>query len=523
MAYPIVETAITQHTLWQALTGATPPLSLPASPIAQATLDSREVSEGALFVAVAGQQTDGHNYIGSVLANGASTIVCEARGLAAIDEGQALIVNCTTQARAIPDLNTSRSDQSPAQRTIVYVVDDSVAALQKVGAFQRIHRTRPDLRVIAITGSLGKTSTKELAASVLEQRFQTHRTVGNLNSEYGLPLSLMGLDFNHERAVIEMAMYGLGEIRLLCNLARPQVGVITNVDAVHLERLGTIERIAEAKAELIEALPSAEDGGVAILNWDDDRVRAMADLTKARIFTYGLTPAAELWADNIESWGLEGIRFRFHHQPPGGKSTSLYVKVPLLGQHSVHTALRSAAVGLVEGLTWQEIATGLQRTSGHVRLVVTPGVNQSTVLDDTYNASPASTLAALNLLADLQNGAHRRRIAVLGDMRELGSYTYEGHKAVGIRAAAVTEVLVTVGELGHIIGEEALAIGFDPANLYMLSTSEEAIAKLHDLIEPHDLILVKGSRAVGMDQIVAEITRTEPTVGVKDTDSWNFP
>jgi UDP-N-acetylmuramoyl-tripeptide--D-alanyl-D-alanine ligase len=482
-----------------------------------ATLDSREVSDGVLFIAVVGQQSDGHQYIASALANGASAIICEERGLAELSQTSVLVVRCTTAGRAIPDLDTHSPDPSLAQRPIVYVVDESVEALQKVGAFQRLHRTRPDLRVIGITGSVGKTSTKELAASVLNQRFQTHRNVGNLNSEQGLPLTLLGLNLAHERAVLEMGMYSLGEIRLLCNLARPHIGVITNVSPVHLERLGTLDRIAKAKAELVEALPSAEEGGVAILNWDDDRVRAMADLTKARIFTYGLTPTAELWADEIESWGLEGIRFRFHHQPPGGKQTSLYVKVPLLGRHSVHTALRAVAVGIVEGLTWQEIATGLQRTTGQLRLFVVPGINSSTVIDDTYNASPASTLAALNLLADLQNGMHGRRIAVLGDMRELGSYTQEGHKAVGIRAAAVTEVLVTVGELGHIIGEEALAAGFDPANLHMLSTAEEVIARLHELIEPKDLILIKGSRAVGMDRIVTNITLTENSLGTKDT------
>src|SRR5690606_29279123 len=139
----------------------------------------------------------------------------------------------------------------------------------------------------------------------------------------------------------------------------PHVGVITNVGPVHLEKLGTLERITQAKSELIEALPTASEGGVAILNWDDERVRSMAERTQARIFSYGLAPTAERWADEIESAGMEGIRFRFHHQPAEGKETSLYVKVPLLGRHSVQTALRAAAVGLVEGLTWPEIVAGL--------------------------------------------------------------------------------------------------------------------------------------------------------------------
>jgi UDP-N-acetylmuramoyl-tripeptide--D-alanyl-D-alanine ligase len=513
---PIVETAITQHTLWQAITGETPPLALPAAPVSVAVIDNRDVQPGALFIAFTGQQTDGHRYIGQALAAGAGAVICEEPGLESLNQADVLVVNCTSHNRSVPALENYHRDEALAQRPIAYVVDRSVEALQKVGAFHRLHRVRPDLRVIGITGSVGKTSTKETAAAVLAQRFNTHRNQGNLNSEQGLPLTLLGLTMAHERAVLEMGMYALGEIALLCKLARPHVGVVTNVGPVHLERLGTIERIAQAKAELVEALPSADEGGVAILNWDDERVRAMASATRARIFSYGLTPEAELWVDEIESAGMEGIRFRFHHQPPQGKPTSLYVKVPLLGRHSVHTALRAAAVGLVEGLTWQEIATGLQRTTGQLRLVVVPGINGSTIIDDTYNASPASTMAALNLLADLQNGNHRRRIAVLGDMRELGSYTEEGHKAVGIRAAAVTEVLVTVGELGRIIGEEALAVGFDPANCHILSTAEETVERLKTLIEPNDLVLIKGSRAVGMEQIAADISLHENTPTSKE-------
>ena len=225
-------------------------------------------------------------------------------------------------------------------------------------------------------------------------------------------------------------MYDVGEIAPLCHIAPPQVGVVTNVGPVHLERLGRIERIAQAKAELVQALPA---DGVAVLNLDDARVAAMASQTQARIFWYGLSPDADLWADEIQGEGLDGIRFRFHWQ-----SEVLHVRVPLLGRHSVHTALRAAAVGLVEGLSWEEIVRGLQQLDVQLRLITARGLNGATVLDDTYNASPASTMAALNLLADLtvQNG---RRIAVLGDMLELGSYEEEGHRKVGARAADVVE------------------------------------------------------------------------------------
>lgn len=498
---PAVETRITQHTLWQALTGTVPPQALAATPVSPALLDSRDARPGALFVAFAGEKTDGNRFVGQALANGAAVVICEARGLAHLGESDAQIIDCTGGAPA-------EAQFVAPDRPLVYVVESALEAIQRLGAFQRLHRSRPDLRVVGITGSVGKTSTKELTAAVLAQHFATHKNPGNLNSEQGLPLALLGLGFESERSVLEMGMYGLGEIRRLCQLARPSVGVVTNVGPSHLERLGSIERIAQAKSELVQALPAAQDGGVAILNWDDERVRPMAEMTAARIFRYGLTPEADLWADEIVSAGMEGIRFRFHHKTGKGKTENLYVKVPLLGRHSVHTALRAAAVGLVEGLTWQEIATGLQRSSGQLRLVLVKGINGSTLIDDTYNASPSSTLAALNLLEDLREEAARRRVAVLGDMRELGSFTDEGHRQVGIRAAATTEVLVTVGELGRIIGEEALAAGFPAERLHQFDDADAAIHHLRSVIQPDDLVLIKGSRAVGMDRIVTEISDT---------------
>ncbi|HMN30051.1 MAG TPA: UDP-N-acetylmuramoyl-tripeptide--D-alanyl-D-alanine ligase, partial [Caldilineaceae bacterium] len=331
-----------------------------------------------------------------------------------------------------------------------------------------------------------------------------------LNGGWGLPFALLELGYEHERAVLEMAMYEMGEVYTQCVLARPRIGILTNVEPVHLERLGTIERIAQSKAELVQALPSAADGGVAILNWDDQRVREMADLTSARIFRYGLTPEADLWADQIESAGLEGIRFRFHYRPPGGLANqeatdSLHVRVPLLGRHSVHNALRAAALGLVEGLSWEEIVAGLQSLTTQLRLVVAPGINAATIIDDTYNASPTSTIAALNLLADLAPKEQGRRVAVLGDMRELGDYTSEGHRLVGLRAADVVDLLVTVGALGRLIGEEALASGIDQERVQLLADDQEAVSFLRQGLHAGDLVLVKGSRAVGMDQIVAQL------------------
>jgi UDP-N-acetylmuramoyl-tripeptide--D-alanyl-D-alanine ligase len=269
-----------------------------------------------------------------------------------------------------------------------------------------------------------------------------------------------------------------------------------------------MERIAQAKSELVQALPSAADGGVAILNWDDERVRSMAGLTEARIFRYGLSTEADLWAEEIQSAGMEGIRFQFKYRSSNQtKVETLHVRVPLLGRHSVHTALRAAAVGLVEGLNWQEIVAGLQRNASQLRLVVVSGHNGSTLIDDTYNASPASTIAALNLLLDLHPNPPGRRVAVLGDMRELGSYTEEGHKIVGRRAAGVVHLLVTVGELGRMMGEFALEAGMKSRIIHIMDDADSAITLLREQLQPEDMVLIKGSRAVGMDRIVTELSQ----------------
>ena len=354
-----------------------------------------------------------------------------------------------------------------------------------------------NLRVIGITGSVGKSTTKEMAAGVLDQRYRTIRNPGNYNNEIGLPLSLLRLTEMHERAVLEMGFYVPGEISLLCEIARPQVGVITNISEVHLERAGSIEAITAGKRELVESLPP---DGTAILNYDDERVRSMASATKAEVFMYGLSEEADLWASDIEGLGLEGIRFVLHH---GGDQ--VFVRVPLLGRHSVHTALRAAAIGLVEGLTWDEIVRGLQSSNAQLRLVAVRGPSNSLILDDTYNAAPPSVTAALNLLAELDG----RRIAVLGDMYELGSFAERGHRMVGARAAEVADLLVTVGPMARWIADEARYAGLSERFIFSYETNAEAIDKLRSLIKSDEIVLIKGSRGMQMEEIVSALEEFE--------------
>jgi UDP-N-acetylmuramoyl-tripeptide--D-alanyl-D-alanine ligase len=233
---------------------------------------------------------------------------------------------------------------------------------------------------------------------------------------------------------------------------------------------------------------------VAVLNYDDPLVRPMAERTNATVFYYGLSSEADLWASNIQGLGLEGVRFVLHYQ-----DQSIYVRVPMLGRHSVHTALRAAAVGLIEELTWEEIVGGLQSSQSQLRLVAVHGPRGALLLDDTYNAAPPSVIAALNLLEELEG----RRVAVLGDMLELGDYEERGHRMVGARAAQVVDELVTVGERAKWIANEALQAGLTESQVVTLKDSEAAVEYLRDCVGEEDVVLVKGSRSMRMDQVVA--------------------
>lgn len=220
----------------------------------------------------------------------------------------------------------------------------------------------------------------------------------------------------------------------------------------------------------------------------------------AKVLTYGLSPTADLWASDVTSAGLEGIRFVFHY-----RGERIHARVPLLGRHSVHTALRAALTGLAEGLAWEEIIAGLQTlpSAAQLRLVAVPGPNQSTLLDDTYNASPASTIAALNLLDDLSAA---RKIAVLGDMMELGSFEEEGHRKVGCRAAAIVDALLVVGRRARFIAEEAIACGLPASAVRQMENNQQVIEALREMLAPDNVVLIKGSNSQRMYDIVSALS-----------------
>jgi UDP-N-acetylmuramoyl-tripeptide--D-alanyl-D-alanine ligase len=472
---------LTLADLFDALTGTRP--SGASHVISEASIDSRQVIPAALFVALPGERVDGHNFVSDAFARGAHL---------------ALVQKDLSGQFAQVDLRSGSLPENfllPELPFCVYV-DNSLTALQQIA---RYWRRKLNLRVVGITGSVGKSTTKELVHQVLSRRYRTLKSQGNLNNEIGLPLTLLKLGPGHQRAVLEMGFYVPGEIAFLCDLAQPQVGVLTNIGTVHAERAGSQEDIARGKSELVQALPPAPDG-IAILNYDDPWVRPMAEVTQAQVFYYGLDPQADLWADQIESMGLEGIRFRLHFH-----NEVLYLRVPLIGQHSVHTVLRAAAVGLVEGLTWQEIVAGLQYGHTQLRLVAVHTKNGALLLDDTYNASPESTLAALNLLGDLEG----RRVAVLGDMLELGQYEQHSHEIVGIRAAEICARLVAVGERGKLIAEAALNSGMRAKAVQWVATVPEAIEVLKAELRDGDVVLIKGSHGLRMERIVTALEASE--------------
>ena len=439
-------------------------------------VDSRAVEPGNLFVALPGERTDGHAFVGAALAGGAAGVLV---------------------ARAPDPADLAGRDAS------VLLVDDPLHALQAVASAWRL---RFDPLVVGITGSIAKTSTKEAVAAVLGAALPTLRNEGNLNNEIGLPLTVLRLRPEHRAAVLEMGMYVGGEIADLARIGRPEIGVVTAVQPVHLSRIGTIEAVEQAKGELVEALPA---DGVAILNADDERVRRMTSRTVARSMTYGFAADAEVRADQVVSRGVEGMAFDL--VGPEGRRP---VVIPTLGRLAVHNALAGAAVGLAAGLPLDTIVAALGRgwSAPHRGQLVRAGA--VTIVDDSYNASPGSVVAALELLG----GMPGRKIAVLGEMLELGDEHEAGHERVGAAAAAVVDRLVVVGEGAAGIAKGARDAGLAADQVAEVGDREVARERLVGELRAGDVVLVKASRGVALDVLVDELVAAlgEPGAGATE-------
>jgi UDP-N-acetylmuramoyl-tripeptide--D-alanyl-D-alanine ligase len=347
--------------------------------------------------------------------------------------------------------------------------------------------------VVGITGSIAKTSTKEAVAAVLGATRHVLKSEGNQNNEIGLPLTLLRLGPEHDAAVLEMGMYVSGEIADLAAMARPSIGVVTAVQAVHLSRIGSLEAIEQAKGELLEALPAS---GTAVLNEDDPIVARMDRRTAADVVRYGFAGSADVRAADVESRGLDGMRFRLRTRA-GDRSVS----IPSLGRLSVHNATAAAAVGLAAGLDLDQVASALAGGWAAPHRVEVVRLGSVSIVDDSYNASPGSMTAAIEVLADLPG----RRVAVLGEMLELGEGHEPGHLAVGDAVGRVADLLVVVGPGAEGIAVGAREAGLDPSRIHHVGDAGGALDVLRPRLRDGDVVLVKASRGIGLDTLVGAL------------------
>jgi len=430
------------------------------------SIDSRTLERGELFHVIAGPSHDGHDYLENALDRGAAALIVE-------------------RGRALPD----------ALAVPVIAVEDTTRAL---GALAAGHRSEFHGPVVAITGSNGKTTTKEMCAAILSVSAPCHRTPGNLNNQYGLPLTLLGRSEADRALVVELGMNHRGEIAQLVEIAKPTVGVITNVGTAHIEFLGSREQIAREKGDLIAHLPAE---GTAVLNADDPLVIAQRSQTTARVISFGTSIDADVRGGDIE-W-IDDRGYRLEVETPEGSGT---VEVQGMGPTTVINALAAAAAALAAGASLPDVTKGLANYKGITgrleRRELSGGI---TLVDDTYNANPQSVEAALRLLAEIK-GAHRAT-AILGDMGELGKTAELAHREVGrLTAMLGIDFLIALGARAQTIAAGAVDSGMDPAHVVVAKDHGDASERACGFLKERDTALVKGSRSMRMERVVEAIT-----------------
>lgn len=434
--------------------------------------DSRRVEPGNAFVAFPGEHADGHEFLTAAIDLGArALVVTQAPG----DLGEAL--------------------QRAAERDVAVV--RARGALEAVSALASFHRSRLFGPVIGVTGSTGKTTTKDFITSVLSQRFRVVATEGNQNNDLGVPLTLLRAGADTDVVVVEMAMRGEGQIARLARVAAPSAGLVTNVGTSHIELLGSQEAIARAKGELVGAV---DPDGAVFLNGDDAFSRTLAESSAARVVYYGLAEECAIRAADITTDEESMPSFNLI---VGESTREVVLRVP--GRHNVYNALAAAAVATYLGLPVDEIVFGLEAAeSGSMRMQRFETASGIHVINDAYNANPTSMRAAVETLADISGAT--RRIAVLGDMAELGSLTELAHFRIGEEVARLPiDTLVTIGERARRIADGARAEGMSDADIRPCATPDEAAEILDDLLSPGDVVLVKASRVMGLERVVEGI------------------
>jgi UDP-N-acetylmuramoyl-tripeptide--D-alanyl-D-alanine ligase len=431
----------------------------PASRLSGVAIDSRKDVSGALFCAIQGQRADGHDFLDVVAAKGAVGALVQ-RPVATANPAFGLILT-----------------------------ESTVKALGDLAAF---HRSRLPVTVIGITGSVGKTSTKDLIGAVLNRRFTAYKNPGNLNSHIGLPLAILGMEPGYEYAVLEMAMRARGEIKELCGIAKPKIGVLTDISASHIGVLGNLEEISLAKRELLESLPQ---DGLAVLCHDNELVLEAGNHARCRKVTYGFSPDADCSGYHVRPSDTGHTDFKVNYK---GRRFGFRLGVP--GVHQVQNALAAIAIGFELGLSADEIAQGLAEVAlSPMRLEVVKG-KRITIINDAYNASVKSMTAALDLLESVGGG---RKIAILGDMLEMGEYGPAAHLEVGRYARNKADVLVAIGPLSSYIkqGWDEAATTQDDLSSWF-PDKQSATGLLCELIRPGDTYLVKASRSLEFEGLV---------------------
>lgn len=417
--------------------------------------DSRQAGRGCLFVAIRGERVDAHRFIPAVFEQGALGVLAQ------------------------------QKQENPAGPYIL--VESTLQAVKDIAEY---YRQQLDLTVVGITGSVGKTSTKEMIASVLSERYQVLKTLGNFNNELGLPLTIFRLRQEHQVAVLEMGISDFGEMHRLSKIARPDICVITNIGQCHLEYLKDRDGILRAKSEIFDYM--AEDGTV-ILNGDDDKLAQVEEVHGIRPIFFGVESGRKIYADQIQPKGLRGIQCRIHVG-----NESFVVLVPIPGYHMVLNALAGAAVGAALGLTMEEIKRGIEKLESLGGRFHILEKGELVIIDDCYNANPVSMKASLDVLKDAQ----KRKVAILGDMFELGDDTAALHAGVGSHAAAnEIDLLICVGEASKHMAQAAFETG-GCGEVLQVPTLEALLKTLPKLIQRDDTVLVKASHGMHFEKVV---------------------
>lgn len=440
--------------------GASPFNCSKISHISGIATDSRKLKKGDMFVAIKGERFDGHEFAESAVKDGAAIVL----------------------------------SQEHLKKVIPYIlVEDTIKALHKLAKY---YKNKFDIPFIAITGSSGKTTTKDMVASVLSEKYKVLKTQGNFNNALGLPLTLFGLEHSHELCILEMGMNSLGEIKLLTEIAKPETGIITNVGTAHIEKLKSRENILKAKMELFTYF---NEDNTAVINGDNDMLQQIGH-KPYRILSYGINDGNDCRAFNIVEKGEVGIDFEVLYQ---NQKESYHVPIP--GIHNVYNALSAICIGKIYGLSGSQIYNGLASFKpSKMRMEIFMGTQNIKVINDVYNANPDSVVAAISALASME--APGRRVCILGDMLELGDYSEEGHEKVGRFAAeSKMDLLIAVGKMSSAIINGAGNSKGGSIELYSFGTNQEVIDNLKNIIKSNDTILIKGSRGMKMENIVESL------------------